>query len=350
LPAARATSQPASGPPPEAVRLPGGRLGPREGLAARFALAAACVLAVALLAYVQRDGYFDAGGGELTPVDALYYATVSVSTTGYGDIVPRSESARLVSTFVVTPIRLLFLIILVGTTIEILTERTRHAIRVRNWSRHLTGHNVVCGYGTKGRAAVAQLLGRGLAAEQIVVIDADRDAVAEAAARGYAAVHGDATSTQTLRDAGAHNAVAVVVATDRDDTSILVTLTARELNPAATIAAAVREEENAHLLRQSGASSVVTSASAAGRLLGLAAQDPAAATVLEDLMGAGHGLDILEREVPDHHAGTPPRTDDGALVVAVVRNGEVLRFDDARATYTEAGDRLVCLAPQTPPT
>jgi len=48
------------------------------------------------------------------------------------------------------------------------------------------------------------------------------------------------------------------VAPDRDDTAVLITLTARELNRGVTIVSAVREAESAHLLRESGADSVIT--------------------------------------------------------------------------------------------
>jgi len=89
----------------------------------------------------------------------------------------------------------------------------------------------------------------------------------------------------------------VVVAVSRDDAAVLATLTARELNPSATIVAAVREDENAHLLHESGASSVITSSSAAGRLLGLATTAPHITEVLEDLLSVGSGLDIVKRPI-----------------------------------------------------
>ena len=55
---------------------------------------------------------------------------MSLSTTGYGDIVPVSPQARLITTLVITPLRLLFLIVLVGTTVELLTERSRQSFRI----------------------------------------------------------------------------------------------------------------------------------------------------------------------------------------------------------------------------
>ena len=57
----------------------------------------------------------------------------------------------------------LFLILLVGTTLEILAERTRTAYRLSRWRRGLKDHTIVCGYGTKGRAAATVLAPRALA-------------------------------------------------------------------------------------------------------------------------------------------------------------------------------------------
>ena len=87
-------------------------------------------------------------------LDCVYYATVTLSTTGYGDIVPYSDSARLINVLLITPLRVLFLIILVGTTLEVLTERTREEWRLNRWRTTLRDHTVVVGFGTKGRSAV----------------------------------------------------------------------------------------------------------------------------------------------------------------------------------------------------
>ena len=71
-----------------------------------------------------------------------------------------------------------------------------------------------------------------------------------------------------------------------------------------TLVAAVREEENADLLIQSGASSVITSSAAAGRLLGLATESPRAVAIVEDLIAVGSGLDLMERDVTPEEVGS----------------------------------------------
>jgi voltage-gated potassium channel len=298
---------------------------------------------VALVTYLDRDGYVDAAGDGISVLDAIYYATVTVTTTGYGDIRPESEGARLLSVALVTPARVLFLIVLVGTTLEVLAERTRENYRLVRWRKNLNDHSIIVGFGTKGRSASRQLTAHGVDPGQIIVIDPRDDARRHAVALGFAAIPGDATESEVLEEAEIARARAVVIAVDRDDTAVLATLTARELNPEAMIAGAVREEQNAHLLRQSGANSVITSSDAAGRLLGVATQSPRVVEVLEDLLTVGQGLDILEREVGEDDAG--PLTDlrTSEPVVAVIRGEQLMRFDDPDAQQLRAGDRLVYL-------
>ncbi len=336
-------ADPAGALPPSGVRLPRGERGPLEGLSRRLALSLALVVFVAMLAYLDRDGYRDAAGNAVTLLDCFYYATVSITTTGYGDVIPVTERARLITTLLITPARILFLIILVGTTVEVLAAGTRNAYRERVWRRRLKDHTIVCGYGTKGQAAIRTLLARGVEKDRIVVVDPSAEATDAANRAGYAGVHGDATRSEVLAAAGVATAASVIVAPARDDTAVLMTLTARELNPTASIVAAVREEENAHLLRQSGAGLVIVTSAASGRLLGHATHSPQVVEVLEDLLAVGEGLDIVEREVGPAEVGPLSAAQDGAPVLAVIRGGETLRFDDERAQQIQAGDRLICL-------
>lgn len=101
----------------------------------RLAIALLVLVVTALIVWVDHDGYNDNSDGSVDLLDAFYYATVTLSTTGYGDITPVSDAARITNIFVITPLRVLFLIILVGTTLEVLTERTREEWRLNRWSQ-----------------------------------------------------------------------------------------------------------------------------------------------------------------------------------------------------------------------
>jgi voltage-gated potassium channel len=98
------------------IHFPAQRRGPLSALSLRLAAAIGLVLAVVGVVYLDRDGYRDVDEDGLTLLDCFYYAVVTLSTTGYGDITPVSEAARLVTSLYITPARVIFLIILVGTT------------------------------------------------------------------------------------------------------------------------------------------------------------------------------------------------------------------------------------------
>ncbi|MET8247474.1 potassium channel family protein [Streptomyces sp. NPDC005202] len=313
----------------------------------RLVMALLVLVATVLIVYADHDGYHDNSDGSVDLLDAAYYATVTLSTTGYGDITPVSDAARLTNIFVITPLRVLFLIILVGATLEVLTERTREEWRLNRWRSTVRDHTVVVGFGTKGRSAIQTVCATGLKKEQVVVVDPSAKVIEAATADGYAGVIGDATRSEVLKRAEVQRARQIIIATQRDDTAVLVTLTARQLNRSAKIVAAVREEENAPLLRQSGADAVITSASAAGRLLGLSVLSPAAGMVMEDFIQQGSGLDIVERPVIKAEVGKSPReTDD--LVVSVVRGHRVLGYDDPSIGTLQLTDRLITIVRATP--
>lgn len=316
---------------------------PLAKIGIRFGIAVGIVLVNWLMVALERGGYRDSADGNVSVLDALYYTTVTLSTTGYGDITPVTTTARLINALVVTPLRLVFVVLLVGTTINALTSQSRREISQARWRKRVEQFGntiVVLGYGTKGRSAVKALVLKGCDPHRIVVVDARSAAVTAATAGGYVAVQGNATDEIVLEQAMVGRAQAVIVAVDRDDTAILATLTVRRLNPDASITASARESQHADLLRQSGATSVIVSSETTGRLLGLAPTSPESVAVVEDLLAFGVGLDIAERPVTAAEVGRSPRELD-VPVLAVVRDGRTLHYDDPAATPLRAGDRIV---------
>lgn len=322
------------------------RLSPVRNISVRIGIALFVLFATTLIVYFERDCYADRGlTGTLTPLDALYYATVSLSTTGYGDIVPICESSRFVNIVFITPMRFLFLIVLVGTTIEVLTQRSREEFRAHRWRKHVQNHTMIIGYGVKGRSAAKSLLDAGTVPSSIVVVTPDRTDVDEATRLGMVGVVGDARREDVLRDAAIERAERIIIAPNEDDTSVLITLTARRLSPHARIVVAVRQSQNAEVLRQSGADIVIPTAESAGRMMGLSLQSPTAGQLLEDLMDSGRGLEITERAITREELGLSPGDLDarGQIVLAVIRGDEVFRFDQEGVRVLQQGDRLVVI-------
>src|SRR6185503_9634589 len=91
----------------------------------------------------------------------------------------------------------------------------------------LQGHYIVCGYGRVGRQVVEELAARGLRA---VVIEPS-DEVLHEDETTTPLIRGDATDDSALRAAGIDRAAGLVAVAGDDATNIVVTLSARALNP-----------------------------------------------------------------------------------------------------------------------
>ncbi|MBA2447181.1 MAG: cation:proton antiporter [Chloroflexi bacterium] len=128
----------------------------------------------------------------------------------------------------------------------------------------LDGHAVVIGYGRVGRQVATGLRGIGL---PMVVIEEDLQLVQELTAAGVPAIYGDASHATILAAAHSERARVIVVALPDAGATRVVVRETRRVNPTAPILArGAREEEDA-VLRQAGATTVVTPEQAGAMLL-----------------------------------------------------------------------------------
>ncbi len=322
------------------VRLPHRDVAPLAAIMRRVSLAAGLIVFVALVVFIGRDGYIDVNDDPISLLDAVYYASVTVTTTGYGDISAVSDGSRFAAILLITPARVLFLILVVSTTVEVLTEQSRVLRAKQRWRQHVKNHTVICGFGATGQAAARDLVSRGVEPSTIVAVDTLTEAIEAATRDGYVGVIGDASTTATLEQAGVREAAAIVVSPNRDDTSVLITLTVREMTPSAHITVGGRHQENLHLLRQGGADEVIDATAAMGRMLGLGTVNPAAVRVFDDLLDAGHGLELVELAAKTSGTEAVPA---GATLVAIIRDD--VRQPQERCVPEEVsvGDTIVVL-------
>lgn len=325
--------------------LPRLEIDPFRAVARRVVIACLLLLLMALIVWLDADGYSDLDDS-VSFLDAVYYATVSASTTGFGDIAPESAQARMVNVVVVTPLRVAFLAVMIGTTLEVLTRTGRTRLRVARWQRGIRDHTVVVGFGTKGQAAVARLLRDGVARSSIVAVTDDEDGLARATRRGLVGVGGDGSRDSVLLSAVADRAKRIIIAVPTDATAVLITLTARRLNPHARIIAAARQAENAVLLRASGATSVIVSADATGRQLAMGLTSPLVSELYGQLLEPDRGVELDERPVTDDEVGRT-MADLHDFVLAVARDGVLVDVCGGEGMVLAEGDRLVLLKGRT---
>jgi len=323
---------------------PGSSLARR--LAVRLALAGVIILVVTLAVYIGGTGFVDNSHPErqLSLIDSIYYAATSLTTVGYGDVVPVSSQARLLNSVLLTPIRLIFLVLFFGTAYEVsvyLMRRTEER-DVHDLNKRLDKHTIICGYGTTGRAAADTLISQGKAKDKIIIIDRDRDAVDHAITDGFSAFLGDATEEDTLRRAAVHKAESVLVAPGRDDTAVLICLTVNDIEPDVNLVAAGMEEENLKLLYQAGADRVIAPAVMGGRLMAAAAETQSVPWYIEQMLGKGW-TDRLERVILPAEAGkTVQQLPDfqDVLVLGISRAGNLL-VDHLDTARLQEGDSVI---------
>ncbi len=331
------------------LRLPEGS--PVPALLRRIGLAIALIVMVAIILWLDRDGLRDNAHPDrpLAFIDVFYFTVVSLTTVGYGDIVPVTDAARLINALLLTPIRIFLWALFLGTAYELtlLRLRLREDRRMKDLHDRLNDHVIVCGYGVKGRAIVDELIAHGQPRDQIVAIDIDESATEAAARDGLVALRGDASSEALLRAAAIEKAAAVMAAPNRDDACVLLCLTVRSLAPEVQLVASAREEENIKLLYGAGADLVVAPSVSGGRLMAAALHQRAVPHVLEDILAAGHGLVIAERAVKAEEvgylAGDLPDLN-GALLLGVMRGREHHSFARLADLWLEPGDVVVYLS------
>ena len=111
--------------------------------------------------WIERDGLRDNYDGHVSFLDIIYFTMISITTTGYGDIVPVSDRARMFDALIVTPIRIFVVLLFVGTAYNFVLKRTWDKWRMALIQRNLTGHIIVAGFGITGSEAVDELIARG---------------------------------------------------------------------------------------------------------------------------------------------------------------------------------------------
>ena len=310
-------------------------------------------LVFGLLAFViavhwfERHSLRDNLDGHISFGDVVYFTMISITTTGYGDIVPVTQGTRLFDALVVTPIRIFFVLIFIGTAYTFVIRRTWDRWIMARLQRTLGDHIVVAGFGTSGSEAVDELIARGSDPGKIVVIDPDPDQLARAESLGCAVLQADATRDRTLSAVRIRQARVMIISAGRDDTSILICLTARHLAPDLRITIAVRAEDNELPARAAGATTVINPVSFAGLLLAGSAQGPNISDYIADLASAHGRVHLAEREVRGDECGRSLAEIATGLGVRVYRDGRPIGFWEEDARSLCAGDRIVEIVPST---
>jgi voltage-gated potassium channel len=298
--------------------------------------------------WLEREGLRDELDGHVSFLDVVYFTMISATTTGYGDIVPVSNNTRLFDALVVTPIRVLFLLIFIGSAYMFVARRSWEKFLMRRIQRGLEGHTILAGFGTKNRRALEELIKLGADTSDIVVIDSDEERLDIAKELGCNVMRADAARDETLRAVHVERARLMLISAGRDDTSILICLTARHLAPDVLISIAINEQDNEAPARRAGADIVVNPLNFAGLLLATSHGGQHIADYLGDLASIGGKVQLIERPVRPEEVGKPLRDVADAVGLRLIRDGIAYGFWRPQAAKLQAGDVIMEIKPTDP--
>ena len=317
------------------------RLRPASQFAVRMAIMIGMIVFIVAFHWIERDSLRDNIDGHVNFSDVIYFTMISATTTGYGDIVPVTDRARLFDALIVTPIRVFFLLLLAGTAYAFIIKRTWNRWLMKLIQKNLHGHILLAGFGVANDKALEELLAQGTPARRIVVIDSEQEALDRAAECGVAVLLGDATRDETLCAAHVDRAAALLVSTGRDDSNILVVLTARKLAAKVKISVTIRETDNEDIARQAGADTVINPVSFTGLLLASSLEGPYRADYIADLATSAGRVELRERVVLPEEVGRSLQEICTGQAVRLIRDGKPHPPGDPTFQRLAPGDRIL---------
>jgi voltage-gated potassium channel len=205
----------------------------------------------------------DMNGQDWSWLDCVYMTVITVSTVGYGEILPiqHMPEAR-VFTICIILFGMGMLVYFASAVVALVVEfDVRGVIQRRKRLKaiqELKDHIIVCGVGTTGIHVIEELHATKM---PFVVVEADPERIEHVQSHlggDFLYVVGDATEDDVLLEAGIARARGVVSALSNDKDNLFVTITARQLNPKTRIVSRARETSSTNKLRRAGADSVVS--------------------------------------------------------------------------------------------
>ena len=308
-----------------------------------FALLIMAVFALGIIGYRLIEHW--------TWLEALYMTAITLTTVGFGEVRPLSNSGRVFTIFLIllgvgavaygfSTVAQYVLATDLGPTLR----RRRQMRMIQN----LQNHVIVCGYGRVGRS-VFETLRDG--ADNVVVIERDEDLVSSIREQGIVVVWGDATSDDTLREAGIERAKGLIACAGLDSDNLFIVLSARTLNPHLYIVSRAVNPGNESKMQRAGANRVVSPYQIGGRQMANFISRPNVTEFL-DFVTLDSGLELWLEELRIG-SGSPLagqtvveaniRRATGATLVALVRSETGATLTPDESTRLEAGDELIVL-------
>jgi voltage-gated potassium channel len=308
------------------------------------------LLALVLVMATGTFGYRLLGGDRYSWMDCFYMTFITVATIGYSEIVDVSgyEYGRLFTVFIgITGIGVMGYVL--STVTAFMLESDFNVLRRRKKMQQaiskLKDHYIVCGVGRVGGNVVHELVMTG---RPCVIVDEDMLHIENSVERypQLLYLHGDATDNDTLLAAGIKRARGVFAVATDDSMNLVISLSAKQLNPAVRVVARCHDLKNVEKTRRAGADEIVSPDFTGGLRIVSAMVRPHVVSFLDDMLRSDSSLRMEEIAIPPGLSGKTlsvlQAVGRDCVVLAISRGGRWLFNPDGRQSMLD-GDMLMVM-------
>src|ERR1035437_8886123 len=210
------------------------------------------------------------------------------------------------------------------------------------------GHAIVCGFGTIGAYIAAELHG---AKRPYVIVELDKELLEKALLMSpdQIVIEGDATDSETLIKAGIERAKGVFAVAGDDNQNLVVSLTAKQINPRVRVVAHCLDVKNEEKMKRAGADAVVSPRFIGSLRMTAEMVRPNAVSFLDMMLREKEkDLQIEEISLPDSFVGKTLLNLDlkryPETLILAIRAKDGWIYNPSRAYLVRNGDILVYIS------
>jgi voltage-gated potassium channel len=278
-----------------------------SGVYRKFVWAGAILLAIILIGTV---GYWFIGGRQYSFVDTLYMTVITITTIGFQEVINLSgnPAGRIFTIFIaISGIGIMAYIITNLTALIVEGELTK-SFRRRKMEKiagNYRGHYIICGLGRVGCYIANELYAT---KRPHVLVDISKNNIEGSleSINDEVFIEGDATDSNALLKAGIENAAGLFAVTADDNQNLVVSLTAKQLNPRLKVVARCNDIRNSERTKKAGADAVVSPTAIGALRMASEMVRPTVVSFLDIMLrDREKNLRVEELPVPESFVGQP---------------------------------------------